>query len=359
MTVDSQGGSAKLRLTRPGAVRCAVLFAVVMGFGLGGLMMAPTARAQDLSSSSSSSVLFVVDTSGSMSGTPLEQAKDALRAGVDALDPDQAAGLRAYGGSCSDGGDLLVPITTGNHAELGAATDQLSAGGGTPTPEALRAAAGDLPASGERTVILVSDGQSSCGDPCPVARNLEEDLGIGFKVHTVGFNAPEQAENELTCIAEATGGQYFVASNTEELSDAISTAAASDDDTPFVIDCLEVANRGKDIEDAARRAARSGELTDVFDVAKALEGGLESLENTVHDCGEGALTAVKNTAGAGQVAVEEGLPTAVCAGAHEVMRRVSDSYELPPNLLLSCATYSWSDASEYWQQQVAGWLDFG
>lgn len=38
---------------------------------------APVAQAQE---SSQSSVLFVVDTSGSMSGTPLSQAKEALRA---------------------------------------------------------------------------------------------------------------------------------------------------------------------------------------------------------------------------------------------------------------------------------------
>ncbi|MDF3320055.1 hypothetical protein P3G66_30980 [Rhodococcus sp. C3V] len=56
---------------------------------------APVAQAQE-STSGQSSVLFVVDTSGSMSGSPLSQAKEALCAGIGALAPGQAAGLRSF-----------------------------------------------------------------------------------------------------------------------------------------------------------------------------------------------------------------------------------------------------------------------
>lgn len=183
----------------------------------------PIAQADD----TKSTVLFVVDTSGSMYGTPLAQAKEALQAGIDALAPGQAAGLRSFAGGCGQGGSLLVPVGTDNRDELDAAADQLGASGNTPTPDALRAAAGDLPASGDRTIILISDGQSSCGDPCVVAAQLKTQYGIDFRVHAVGFNAPDAAEGELSCIAAATGGQYFTATNTTELSAAISTAITS------------------------------------------------------------------------------------------------------------------------------------
>ncbi|KJV03862.1 Cutinase [Rhodococcus sp. PML026] len=185
-----------------------------------GSMSVPLAHAQP----AAPSVLFVVDTSGSMYGQPLEQAKAALRAGIDALAPGQAAGLRSFAGECGDGGKLLVPVGTDNKDELGAAADGLNADGLTPTPDALRAAAGDLPPTGDRTIILISDGQSSCGDPCAVASELKLNLGINFRVHAVGFNAPEAAEGELSCIANATGGRYFTATNTAELSEAISSA---------------------------------------------------------------------------------------------------------------------------------------
>lgn len=199
---------------------------------------APIAQAQE-SASQQSSVLFVVDTSGSMSGSPLTQAKEALRAGIDALAPGQAAGLRSFSGSCGDGGRLLVPVATDNKDQLNAATTQLSADGGTPTPDALRAAARDLPASGDRTIVLISDGQSSCGNPCAVAQEIKNDLGVDFRVHAVGFNAPTNAESELSCIANATGGQYFTATNTDELAAAISAAVettnpAECDDMYFV-----------------------------------------------------------------------------------------------------------------------------
>ena len=199
---------------------------------------APVAQAQE-STSRQSSVLFVVDTSGSMSGSPLSQAKEALRAGIDALAPGQAAGLRSFSGSCGDGGRLLVPVATDNKDQLNAATTQLSADGGTPTPDALRAAARDLPASGDRTIVLISDGQSSCGNPCAVAQEIKNDLGVDFRVHAVSFNAPTNAESELSCIANATGGQYFTATNTDELAAAISTAVettnpAECDDVYFV-----------------------------------------------------------------------------------------------------------------------------
>lgn len=197
---------------------------------------APVAQAQQ---SSQSSVLFVVDTSGSMSGSPLSQAKEALRAGIDALAPGQAAGLRSFSGGCGDGGRLLVPVATDNKDQLNAATTQLVADGGTPTPDALRAAARDLPANGDRTIVLISDGQSSCGNPCAVAQEIKNDLGVDFRVHAVGFNAPTDAESELSCIADATGGQYFTATNTAELANAISQAVettnpAECDDVYFV-----------------------------------------------------------------------------------------------------------------------------
>ncbi|PBI84547.1 Cutinase [Rhodococcus erythropolis] len=197
---------------------------------------APVAQAQQ---SSQSSVLFVVDTSGSMSGSPLSQAKEALRAGIDALAPGQAAGLRSFSGGCGDGGRLLVPVATDNKDQLNAATTQLVADGGTPTPDALRAAARDLPANGDRTIVLISDGQSSCGNPCAVAQEIKNDLGVDFRVHAVGFNAPTNAESELSCIADATGGQYFTATNTAELANAISQAVettnpAECDDVYFV-----------------------------------------------------------------------------------------------------------------------------
>ncbi|MBM2615121.1 VWA domain-containing protein [Actinoplanes sp. LDG1-06] len=183
-------------------------------------LTAPVASAAD-----GRAVMFVVDTSGSMAGTRLNEAKSALNAGIDALPASDVAGVQRYGGACGDGGELLVPPGVGNRESLHTAVGALEASGGTPTPDALRSAAANFPAGAkEKVLILVSDGQSSCGDPCPVARELKEQQGIAFTAFTVGFQTDGQAETELSCIATATGGSYFPASDTEGIKKAIDAA---------------------------------------------------------------------------------------------------------------------------------------
>ena len=195
------------------------VFVVAAAALAGGGLEPPPAAASEVSDP----VVLVVDTSGSMRGTRLSQAKDALRASVGALDDDRPAGLRSYAGGCANGGILRVPVGVDNRDALLAETDALVASGGTPTPAALRAAADDLP-DGTGTIVLISDGQSTCGDPCPVAQQLAEERGIDFTVHTVGFFAPDQAETELACIAEATGGTYVPADDADTLQRAINDA---------------------------------------------------------------------------------------------------------------------------------------
>jgi hypothetical protein len=170
------------------------------------------------------SILMVVDTSGSMAGSRIEQARNAHTASIDALSTEDSAGLRRYSGSCGDGGQLLVAPGRDNRPELRSAVAGLSAGGGTPTPDALRAAAGDFPSDAtERILILISDGESTCGDPCPIAADLNSQ-GVSFKAFTVGFQATDQAEDELACIARVTGGEYFSANDTASLQAGISAA---------------------------------------------------------------------------------------------------------------------------------------
>ncbi|MBL7490359.1 VWA domain-containing protein [Frankia sp. AgB1.9] len=170
-------------------------------------------------------VALVVDVSGSMAGAPLGQAQAALTSSVDGLRSTDSASLRSFAGDCGDGGQLLVPSGTDNRDAMRAAIDGLVANGGTPTPDALRAAVTDFPAGiANRVVILVSDGESTCGDPCPVAQQLAASANTAFTAYTVGFRADGSAEDELSCIAHATGGQYYSASDTAGLQKAINSA---------------------------------------------------------------------------------------------------------------------------------------
>jgi hypothetical protein len=172
--------------------------------------------------------VFVVDTSTSMAGRPLAEAKSALVGGTTAVPAGAQVSLRSFGGPCGDGGIVRLPLGPFDQATFSSAVDSLSIGAsGTPTPAALRAAAANLPSAGDRTLILVSDGQSGCGDPCPVARELADRLGAGFRIDAVGFRAPNSAEAELDCIARVTGGTYVSATDPAGLQKTLAESTAA------------------------------------------------------------------------------------------------------------------------------------
>lgn len=207
----------------------------VIAIALLGLAPAQAARSQTARTAQAPTVMMVIDTSGSMAGARLTQAKEALTSAVGALSPGQPAGLRSYAGNCGDRGTLRVPIGGDNRDQLRNQIASLAAGGGTPTPDALLGGASDLAGvSGPRTIVLVSDGESTCGDPCPTAEAIKRDQGIDFKVHTVGFQTAAPASGELACIARVTGGQYFPVDDADGLADAINTVIGGGGNSKFV-----------------------------------------------------------------------------------------------------------------------------
>lgn len=171
-------------------------------------------------------ILFVVDTSTSLAGKPLADAKGALLGASTAIAVDSQVGLHSFGGACDNGGLVRLALGPFDRPTFTSAVNSLAIGAsGTPTPAALRAAATTLPAVGDRTLVLVSDGGSSCGSPCPVARELDARLGAGFRIDTVGFRAPNFAESELGCIARATGGSYVSVTDSAGLQKTLAESA--------------------------------------------------------------------------------------------------------------------------------------
>lgn len=182
-------------------------------------------------------VMVVLDTSGSMdeevtfraaSGTRLDVAKSALLGAVDALPATTTFGLMTYpGGATVDGcepGQLHQELGPLDPASTVRAIRGMTADGGTPTGPALQRAAQALEAAGHAraTIVLVSDGESNCGPPpCDVVKNLTRDYVV--TVNTVGFHSGDVNEEELTCIAQATGGVYIEADDHDELIEALRT----------------------------------------------------------------------------------------------------------------------------------------
>lgn len=168
-------------------------------------------------------VHFVIDVSGSMYGQSLEEAKTAVRDAATKLSPTQTAGLRSFSGYCQGGGGrLLHAPTQGAGSAIISSLGYLNASGGTPTPAALRAAAADIAnAPGKKTIVLVSDGGSTCGNPCPVAEAIKQSAGVDLNMVTVGFRTDRYANEELECIARVTQGKFVTADNVQALSDIL------------------------------------------------------------------------------------------------------------------------------------------
>nr|WP_277351763.1 VWA domain-containing protein [Antrihabitans stalactiti] len=178
--------------------------------------------------------MVVLDTSGSMNEivgtgkTRITAARGAVNALIDNLDVGRQFGMIVY----PDIKDQQSECATGRVAiEFGnldakaahAAVDTVVADGDTPTGSALKKAAQTLRDKGkEGVIVLVSDGESTCANepPCDVARELTADK-TGIQVNTVGFEISPTGAGELSCIANATGGQFIPASDPDQLSKAM------------------------------------------------------------------------------------------------------------------------------------------
>jgi len=171
-------------------------------------------------------------TTGQFEGK-LAGAKTAVRTTLHAIPSDVKVGLRVFGNNFrSDDSDckqtfLLVPIGQKNRGEIVDKADALRAMGMTPLDYALRQSVRDFDGlEGTRRIILISDGQDTCGgDPCKVMQTLAR-IGFKMKVDIIGTGIKEVAAREqLDCIAKSSGGKYYDAKTAAELSKRVTQSA--------------------------------------------------------------------------------------------------------------------------------------
>ena len=178
------------------------------------------------------SVLFVLDLSGSMWGqieeTPkIEIAREAMRDVLVDLPGYVDVGLAAYGHrskeDCEDI-EVVAPLGQQTAIELSSSLDLLSPKGQTPLARALLAAFDEVAMRrGSVYVVLISDGEETCGgDPCAMLSQLRA-AGSRVHYHVIGFDVNETEGEQLRCIADAGRGEYHPASDLESLSRALSS----------------------------------------------------------------------------------------------------------------------------------------
>ena len=194
-------------------------------------------------------VTFVIDTSGSMKGEKIEQAKDGLVRALDGMAKNNQAGLVTF----DDTINTTVPVAplAGNRFVISEAVQQVQARGQTALYDAIRAGiemtdGAEGEADAIRAIVVLTDGQANQGltklhdliqmmsrnelpipvwrgfvdDPPPVeeggrAININEVAGIGLALKTrhpvqiffIGIG--EDADLDVgRMLAEATGAEF-------------------------------------------------------------------------------------------------------------------------------------------------------
>ena len=166
----------------------------------------------DTTSESLNSICFVVDTSGSMNGYPIEDAKEALDQFLGDLTGNAELALVKF----ESGAETLVGMTASVSA-LKTAIGSLAAGGGTDITAGIQEGTAALDsASGARTMIVMTDGQSDV-DLSVVQAAADQ----GITIFTIGFG--DVNDDLLQTIADMSGGQYLRADSSTELMNVYSS----------------------------------------------------------------------------------------------------------------------------------------
>jgi Ca-activated chloride channel homolog len=155
-------------------------------------------------------------------------AKDVLGNFIKGLPTgDLNVGLRVYGaniaamdaGACDDIA-LVVPMDGVDKPGLQTAVDNTKAKGATPIVKALELAAADFPAeASEKLIILVTDGEESCGgDLNAVAEKLKAQ-GIEIDLKIIGFALSDKAQQSFASV-----GEFVNAADAASLASALNGA---------------------------------------------------------------------------------------------------------------------------------------
>lgn len=183
-------------------------------------------------------ILFLVDASLSMKENlergvqKMDAAKLVLQKAISKIPNDVNLGLRVFGHFNSpmvnpcESSALLVPPGTRNRRAIIEKMRDVHPTGMTPLTYAIaQAAERDLArVQGKKTIILISDGEDTCGfDPCAYIQTLPA-RGVSLKVDILGLNMEREksARKQLDCIAKSSGGKYYDNDTSAKLIESLS-----------------------------------------------------------------------------------------------------------------------------------------
>ncbi|MFN3651184.1 MAG: VIT domain-containing protein [Armatimonadota bacterium] len=159
------------------------------------LMLAPK-REVDSADVLPKDVVFVVDTSGSMQGDKIEQARKALQTVVGALNDKDRFNIIRFSSDVVPFRESVVPASPENRAAASAFVDQIKAVGGTAIDDALQAGLASLPKPEDRVgrapfLVFVTDGLPTIGttDVDQILKNAAKAAPADLRLFSFGVGA--------------------------------------------------------------------------------------------------------------------------------------------------------------------------
>lgn len=163
-------------------------------------------------------IVFVMDLSGSMSGSKLRTMKNSVNSFIDVLGEKDRAALVTFTSSAS----ILSGLTNDKDA-LKDKVDAMGAYGLTSIYKGVEKATQILSdaGSGYNLMIVFTDGydEPSTTYAGNYASIVEEAVDNNIVIHTIGIQTVDK--NLLTRVAEETGGNYYYAENVGELQEKV------------------------------------------------------------------------------------------------------------------------------------------
>ncbi|SDN54597.1 VWA domain-containing protein [Actinacidiphila guanduensis] len=219
---------------------CGLMAALACG------LLPATAHAGEPVPGATPKVELVLDVSGSMSAKDIDgqsrmsAAKQAFDDVLDSTPEGVDLGIRTLGANypgndrktgCKDTAQLY-PVGQLNRDQAKSAVATLQPTGWTPIGPALLAAAGDIKGGdGTHRLVLITDGEDTCNaNPCDVARQIAAE-GIDLTIDTLGLIPDAKTRNQLSCIAEATGGTYTTVQHRQQLTTKVKQLVDRSTDT--------------------------------------------------------------------------------------------------------------------------------
>jgi uncharacterized membrane protein len=188
-------------------------------FGIGGYFKTPVEEVLPLVSrfekdkeKPSLAMVLVLDKSGSMSGQPLELARQAAKSAAELLGNQDQIAVIAF----DDQPQLILDLTSAaNRAQIAAAIDSIAEGGGTDMQPGMVQARDILRGANAKLkhVIGMTDGQTAASNLVELSREMADS---GMTVSTVAMGGSAASEL-LAAMADAGRGRFYQADAIENV----------------------------------------------------------------------------------------------------------------------------------------------